>query len=292
LNPLFFLHLGDMHYLDIAVNDPEEFQIAYELVLSSPAQSTLYRSAPIAYMWDDHDYGPNNSNSTAAGRQAARQTYQGYVPHYPLPAGSGNVPIYQSFVIGRVRFILSDLRSERSPQSDPEGPAKTMMGATQKAWFKDELLAGRDAQKLIVWAGTVPWIGPAVANGDHWAGYTTERQELANFIGDNQVHNLVMLSGDAHMIALDGGSNSGYASGGGGGFPVMHAAALDRSGSTKGGPYSHGSYPGRGQFGTMDIYDDGGAEVSYLLRGYDAGLNQIVSYAKGNRVLLPLIRKD
>lgn len=36
--------------------------------------------------------------------------YQKYFPHYPLPAGQGNVPIYQAFTVGRIRIIMTDLR--------------------------------------------------------------------------------------------------------------------------------------------------------------------------------------
>jgi hypothetical protein len=76
-----------------------------------------------------------------------------------------------------------------------------------------------------------------------------------------------MVAGDAHMVAIDDGSHSGYAAGGGGGFPVVHAAALDRPGSLKGGPYSEGAFPGGGQFGLLTVHDDGGDEVAVTLRG-------------------------
>ena len=67
-----------------------------------------------------------------------------------------------------------------------------------------------------------------------------------------------MLSGDAHMLAIDDGSHSGFSSDADGeGFPVFHAAALDRPGSVKGGPYSEGHFPGRGQFGVMSVQDEG-----------------------------------
>ena len=70
-----------------------------------------------------------------------------------------------------------------------------------------------------------------------------------------------MISGDAHMVAIDDGSHSGYAHGGRDGFPVFHAAALESSGSVKGGPYSHGNraggpgngIAGRGQFGPFEV---------------------------------------
>ena len=75
-----------------------------------------------------------------------------------------------------------------------------------------------------------------------------------------------MVSGDAHMVAIDDGTNSGYAAGGEGGFPVLQAAALDRPGSVKGGPYSEGTFPGGGQFGLVDI-DDLGDRIVVTMRG-------------------------
>jgi len=150
-----------------------------------------------------------------------------------------------------------------------------MMGNAQKAWFKNELLAARSRYPVIVWVCTVPWIGAPSPGVDYWAGYTVERMELANFMKDNQIKGVVMLSGDAHMIALDDGSNSDYASGGGAAFPVMHAAALDRPGLLRGGPYSHGAYPGTGQFGLVTINDNGGNTITVTLSGRDASNNKV-----------------
>jgi hypothetical protein len=74
-----------------------------------------------------------------------------------------------------------------------------------------------------------------------------------------------MVSGDAHMLAADDGSNSDYARSGG--FPVFQAAALDRRGSVKGGPYSEGTFPGDGQFGLISVEDEGGRTVRVTMRG-------------------------
>ena len=61
-----------------------------------------------------------------------------------------------------------------------------------------------------------------------------------------------MLSGDAHMLAIDDGTHNTYG-GSGPGFPVFHAGALDRPGSLKGGPYSEGAVPDGGQFGVIEV---------------------------------------
>jgi hypothetical protein len=44
----------------------------------------LNMELPMAYMWDDHDFGPDNSDATAPGRDASLRAYREYVPHYPL----------------------------------------------------------------------------------------------------------------------------------------------------------------------------------------------------------------
>ncbi len=279
LQPLFFLHLGDMHYENIGVNDVNEYRRAWDQVLASNTQSLLYRSHPIAYIWDDHDFGPNNSDRTAAGRQAARLTYQEYVPHYPLPAGTGDVPIYQAFSAGRVRFILSDLRSARDPYERPDSPQKTLMGARQKQWFFDELLESSGRYPLIVWVSTLPWIGDYDSGTDGWPEYQFERREIAEFIDRHQIRGLCMLSGDAHMLAIDDGTNTQYAAEGGRGFPLMHAAALDRIGTRKGGPYSHGTYRGGGQFGLMTIKDNGGELIDVHWSGRTDDNEELLRYS-------------
>lgn len=278
LDPILFLSDGDFFYANIAVNDQELFREAFDKTLTSPAQSALYRSVPIAYVWDDHDFGENDANGTAPSRQAAQLNYRETVPHYALPAGDGAQPIYQAFTIGRVRFIITDTRSARSPDSLPDDATKTMLGAEQKAWLKQELLTASKTNALVVWVNPDAWIESPGTATSGWGGYATERQELADFIAENGITNLAMLSGDAHMLAIDDGTNSGYATDGTPGFPVIHAAALDRHGSRKGGPYSEGTYPGGGQFGVMTVVDNGGARVDVIWSGRNWKGDEVVSY--------------
>jgi alkaline phosphatase D len=272
-NALFYMNIGDFYYADITTNDIDLYRQAYFDTLTASRQQALYQAVPSVYLWDDHDYGANDSDSTSPSREAARLAYQENVPHYPLPDLPANHPdctyadpdacrsIQQSFAVGRVYVILTDLRSERDPKTQTDDSNKSMLGAVQKQWFKDQLLFARDNYELIFWVSSVPWIETTTAGSDRWGGYATERQELADFIRDNGVENLIILAADAHMLALDDGSNSDYASGGGAPLPVIHAAALHRNGSVKGGPYSHGSYPNPsaldGQYGVIEVSDAG-----------------------------------
>ena len=266
-DPLFLLHGGDFHYGNIEENDPDAFISEMTESLTAPAQSALYRSVPIAYVWDDHDYGANNSDSQSPSREASLTAYSAAVPHYDFQAPPEGDGIYQAFTVGRARFILTDLRSHRDPASTPDGPDKSMMGAEQKAWFKAQLLEAKGRYPVIFWVSGVPWITEAVEGEDHWGGYTHERAELAEFIAENDIDGLIMLSGDAHMVALDDGTNSNYASAPGPGFPVFHASAFDRVGSTKGGPYSHGTYPGGGHYGQITVTDLGAKQIRVEMTG-------------------------
>jgi hypothetical protein len=255
--PLFYLNTGDFFYGDVDTDDLPRFRRLYDATLGAPAQAALYRSTATAYVWDDHDYGSNNADGGSASRPAASRAYREAVPHYPLATGDG--PIYQAFTVGRVRFLLTDARSARAPGD--------LLGARQQAWLEGELRAGRDRYALMVWVSTVPWIDAADPDADTWGGYAAQRRRLADVVAGAGIRNLLMVSGDAHMLAIDDGRDSDYSGAGGGGFPVFHAAPLDRPGHTKGGPYSHGTRARGGQFGLVSVEDPGRGPVTVTLSG-------------------------
>ncbi|RLN94554.1 hypothetical protein BBJ28_00002539 [Nothophytophthora sp. Chile5] len=274
---LFFLHTGDLHYHNLVVNDVAAFRDAYNSMFASPAgRAMLAMQLPFAYMWDDHDFGPDNSDKTAPGRNASVQAYREFVPHYPLPGGvSRSSTVHQAFSVGRVRFIVTDLRSARTPNTAPAAPSKTVLGKKQKAWFKAELLrATSDPDvRLIVWCNTMPWLD----DERKWGHFVHEQQELVNFMKAHALNRwvpIIIVSGDAHMLAVDDGSHSP------GNLTVLHAAALGRPGSVKGGPYSHGAFPGSGQYGLLDITDEGGEQgrVCIYYRGMNIYKGMLVEY--------------
>jgi hypothetical protein len=214
------------------------------------------------------------------GRDTARSVYRERVPHYSIPAAGG--ALAQAFTVGRVRFIMTDLRSASSSPALKEAPSKSRLGTAQKAWFKQELINARDSGfPLIVWVCTLPWIAKAQLGDDSWGGHATERAEIANFIRDNRISNLVLLSGDMHGLAFDDGTNSDYATGGGAPVTVLHAAALTSDPGSKGGPYLVGPLTGSQQYGMLEIYDNGGPSVACRFLGTKVGegrkLTQIFS---------------
>jgi alkaline phosphatase D len=268
--PLLFINSGDLHYNDTNTTNAGDYRANYDAVLNQPNQAALYRGVPFAYVWDDHDFSGNDSDGTSPGRDTARRVFDERVPHYAYAVAGG--PVAQTLTIGRVRVILTDLRSAADPHDAPDTPAKSHLGAAQKAWFKQELINARDAGfPLILWVSTVPWIGAAGSGDDDWSVFANERRELANFIKANRIKNLVLLCGDMHALAYDDGTNSDYADGGGAPLVVLQAAALTSGASVKGGPYSGGAVAGSQQYGILEITDTGGTAVQCRFTGKRAG---------------------
>jgi hypothetical protein len=274
VRPDLFVEAGDLHYANIDNDDPDRFRDVLDVTLSRPGVSSLLRTTPVAYVWDDHDYGGNNADADSPSRPAAMAVYREYVPHHPLAGDTS--PIFQAFDVGAVRVLLTDVRSAREP-------GRTMLGERQLQWLEDELLRSHRTRALTIWVSPVGWIGEPTPGGDSWDGYDAERRRLADFIADHDIDRLVMVNGDAHMVAIDDGTNSGYATDGEPGFPVLHAAALDRPGAVKGGPYSEGEFPGGGQFGLVEVSTTTGG-IAVRLSGRDWTGATIVAYEREFRL--------
>jgi hypothetical protein len=55
----------------------------------------------------------------------------------------------------------------------------------------------------------------------------------AHQIASLNITNLIMVAGDAHLLAMDDGRNNDYSTYGGAGFPLFQSAPMDQYGSDK-----------------------------------------------------------
>lgn len=114
------------------------------------------------------------------GRVSAQQAYRTHVGHYPLhnPAAGA---VYHSFVVGRVLFIVTDLRSD----SALPGDLHSTMGRRQTDWFRALLRDRAPHYRLVVWVNTKPWIGAVDEDEDEkWyaSRYADERGRIADMV--------------------------------------------------------------------------------------------------------------
>lgn len=259
---LFHVQLGDIHYYNpgqIIGNTHDDYRRCVDDVLLQPRQHELYRALPLVHIWDDHDYGPNDSDSTNPARATAWEVYRQREPHYPL--ASETEGIHHAFQVGRVQFVALDFRSFKTPKSATDDAAKTALGAGQKAWLKS-ILQTTTAEALVVLQQTV-WTHTPNAGSDSWSGYDTERTELGNmFVETGWADRMVMIGADAHTLAMDTGASNLW-----GGFPHALFASMDASPSSMSSGFDLGISNAREQWGTVTINDDGD-QITITMTGY------------------------
>ena len=126
------------------------------------------------------------------------------MPHYPLVEETG--PIHHAFTIGRVAFVVTDLRSRRDPPDHAvRRPPRSTMGEAQRSWLLASLRTLSRSHALVFWVNTSPWIADGGFFQDHWGKYADERRLIADAIERESIRNLMLLCGDAHMLAMDDG---------------------------------------------------------------------------------------
>lgn len=263
-DPLLFIHMGDLHYRNSNTTDPDVRRAIYADVLAESRFSQLVREVPTAYIYDDHDYCGNDTNGSAAGKAVAQQVYGEIVPHWPLDGPNGE--LYQSFVIGRVLFILLDARSERSSNGATDNSSKTRLGAAQKQWLKDTLDAS--TEPLVVLC-TMSWIGDTSGFADGWDSFSTERTELFDyFVANGHMDRLYFLGGDIHELLYDDGTNTNFATGAStAGPPYAGFAPLDGTFNDFSASAQQTYQTRRQQYGTLE-FTDIGTQITVRARGY------------------------
>lgn len=150
-------------------------------------------------IWDDHDYGPNNSDK---GFWNKNQTMKAFELFWPNPSfGIGDMKGAISFFQwGDVDFILLDNRYYRDP-NNVKKDNKTMLGIEQLEWLKDVLVTSEATFKIIALGGQ--FLNTVAAYETYSNnGFKSEREEIIQFIYDHNIKGVVFLTGDRHFTEL------------------------------------------------------------------------------------------
>ena len=188
------LMLGDNHYGD--TTDPAKLRDYYHMMRTVDGFTRLVRETPTYAVWDDHDYGPNNSDGTQPGKENSLRVFGQWWAN-PAAGEPENPGCYFRFQRGDVEFFMLDVRYYRTPNDAPDGPDKTMLGARQLAWLLDGL-AGSSAPFKVI-AGGSEW--QTLTQPDCWSSFARERQRIFDAITSRGIDGVVLLSGDRHFTA-------------------------------------------------------------------------------------------
>jgi alkaline phosphatase D len=198
IEPRALLLLGDNVYIDDP-ETPEMQRFHYYRRQSQPEWGKLAKAVPIYSIWDDHDFTTNDGWGGPDIEKPSwkRDVWEIYKENWDNPyygGGKENPGCWFDFRIGNVHFIMIDGRYYRE---SPKDKSPSMLGAVQMKWLKKTLTDKSATFKVI--CSNVP-MAPKVKPGskDTWDGYSDERSAIYQFIADQKLPGVVILSADRH----------------------------------------------------------------------------------------------
>ena len=198
IEPRALLLLGDNVYIDDP-ETPEMQRFHYYRRQSQPEWGKLAKAVPIYSIWDDHDFTTNDGWGGPDIEKPSwkRDVWEIYKENWDNPyygGGKENPGCWFDFRIGDVHFIMIDGRYYRE---SPKDKSPSMLGPVQMKWLKKTLTEKPATFKII--CTNVP-MAPKVKPGskDTWDGYSDERSAIYQFIADQKLPGVVILSADRH----------------------------------------------------------------------------------------------
>jgi alkaline phosphatase D len=198
LRPDVFLFIGDNVYFGDARAEWDQPELMWERYRQGRAlaslQPLLRRTASYA-TWDDHDFGPNDSDKLYPYRDVALSIFSTYWAN-PAYGSGGAKGVWYRFTRGRVELFVLDNRYHRDPRGAPDDEHKSQLGPEQRAWLQDVLPKSRATFKILVSGGQVLSRYHPFESFDE---YRHERQWLLGLIERHRIAGVVLLSGDRHL---------------------------------------------------------------------------------------------
>ncbi len=199
LSPDLMLWLGDNTYLrEVDWWSPEGIDYRYRQARSARDLQPLLAGTAHYATWDDHDYGPNDSDRSYVLKDDALDTFKRFWPS--ATRGIDGVPgVFTHFQWADVDFFMLDDRYHRSPNDAPDGE-QTILGRVQLQWLLDALTSSQAPFKVIANGGQI--LNPIDVFETYSAIAPAERQFLLDEITRREIDGVVMLSGDRHHTEL------------------------------------------------------------------------------------------
>lgn len=189
--PEFMVWLGDNAYLREADWDSKSgIYHRYTHSRSVADLQPLLANTHQYAIWDDHDYGPNDSDRSYYGKQWTLQAFKDFWAN-PIYGVGGSEGITSAFSWSDADFFMLDNRWYRTPQS-ADGH---ILGKVQVDWLLDALRYSDAKYKFICVGGQFL---NTVAKFENHAIYKKERKLIMEAIDSMQVKGVIFLDGDRH----------------------------------------------------------------------------------------------
>ena len=197
----------------------------------------LHQQYPFIVVWDDHEsandawkdgaenHTPGTEGNWINRKSEAKQAFFEWLP-IRVTGTTDPYQIYRDISFGNLlELVMLDTRLHgRDEQAGTSGSTVTdnnrqLLGTDQFNWLGNRLSNSNAQWKILaqqVMMAPLEVFGFAV-NGDQWDGYPAERDRVFNYILQNNISNVVVLTGDIHSSWANDLPTSSYNSGTGAG---------------------------------------------------------------------------
>ncbi len=150
-------------------------------------------------IWDDHDFGPNDSDRGYWNKDKTLEAFKLFIPN-PSFGINGNPGITTYFQWADVDFFLLDDRYYRTPNDRKTGD-KEMFGKQQIDWLMDNLVRSKAPFKIIATGGQM--LNPVEKDYlEIYNKFPEEKAKLLKLIQDEGIEGVLFLTGDRHHSEL------------------------------------------------------------------------------------------
>ncbi len=206
--PDLFIYLGDNIYGD--TEDMTVLRAKYEKLGAKPEFQALRAAVPTLAIWDDHDYGANDSGKEYRPAAESREIFLDFWREPSDSARWQHAGIYHAheFTDGKrtLQVILLDTRTFRDSLAtnslrswkndyhpDPD-PDKTLLGETQWQWLAEQLRKPADVRII---ASSIQFSHQH--NGwESWTNLPSELVKMTEVIRETRAGGVMFISGDVH----------------------------------------------------------------------------------------------
>ncbi len=203
-HPDFMLWLGDNVYLREADwNSRTGIFHRYTHTRSAPELQPLLGAIHHYAIWDDHDYGPNNSDRSFYNKEISLEAFQKFFPNPGYgkngkPGTNGNLGTTAKFSWADVDFFLLDNRYFRSPNNRKHNK-REILGEEQIEWLIDGLVYSTAPFKIVVVGGQ--FLNPVQISENH-SNYPEETNRILELIAQEKIESVLFITGDRHFTEL------------------------------------------------------------------------------------------
>jgi alkaline phosphatase D len=177
---------------------------------AQPVLKNLLKGMPQYAIWDDHDFGPDNSGTSYGLKDVSREIFMKYWcnPFY----GEDQKGIYSQISYSDVDLFLTDDRYFRSADeledsiNGKPNPDKHFFGDKQLNWLEDALEQSLATFKIIVVGSQV--LNP-LSTEECLHNYSYEYIKLVEFLNRTKIKGVLFLTGDRHHSEIIKSERSG-----------------------------------------------------------------------------------